>query len=102
MLKHISKFVAVLLLLLPLAMAQQTRVYGDGGNWTQEITGSLAAVKNLRVKVDVGSVRVNGGGPQGINYEVRITPTVHQRTRRAGTSTTTKSALTSAATPPGS
>ncbi len=71
MLKHISKFVAVLLLLLPLAMAQQTRVYGDGGNWTQEITGSLAAVKNLRVKVDVGSVRVNGGGPQGINYEVR-------------------------------
>jgi hypothetical protein len=47
MLKQLSKFVAVLLLTLPLASAQQTRVYGDGGNWTQEITGSLAMVKNL-------------------------------------------------------
>jgi len=58
MLKRLPKFVAVLLLLLPLARAQETRVFGEGGNWTQEITGSLAAAKNLRVKVDVGSVRV--------------------------------------------
>jgi DUF4097 and DUF4098 domain-containing protein YvlB len=71
MLKQLSKFVAVLLLILPLASAQQTRVYGDGGNWTQEITGSLAMVKNLKVKVDIGSVRVEGGSQQSINYVIR-------------------------------
>ena len=71
MLKQLSKFVAVLLLTLPLASAQQTRVYGDGGNWTQEITGSLATVKNLKVKVDIGSVRVEGGSQQGISYVIR-------------------------------
>jgi hypothetical protein len=70
-LKQLSKLVVALLLMLPLAMAQQTRVYGDGGNWTQEITGSLAAVKNLRVKVDVGSVKVNGGSQQSIEYVIR-------------------------------
>lgn len=74
--KKLSKIVAVLLLVLPLAIlplatAQQTRVYGDNGNWTQEITGSLAAVKNLRVKVDLGSVRVSGDSPQGISYTIR-------------------------------
>src|SRR5271169_6784723 len=71
MLKQLSKFVAVVLLILPLASAQQTRVYGDGGNWTQEITGSLAMVKNLRVKVDIGSVRVEGGSQQSVNYVIR-------------------------------
>src|SRR5579872_6333717 len=71
MLKQLSKFVAVLLLTLPLASAQQTRIYGDGGNWTQEITGSLALVKNLKVKVDIGSVRVEGGSNQGISYVIR-------------------------------
>src|ERR1700690_1371285 len=71
MLKQLSKLVAVVLLTLPLASAQQTRVYGDGGNWTQEITGSLAMVKNLKVKVDIGSVRVEGGSQQGINYVIR-------------------------------
>ncbi|MGA8491954.1 MAG: hypothetical protein WB711_16120 [Terriglobales bacterium] len=71
MLKQLSKFVAVLLLVLPLASAQQTRVYGDGGNWTQEITGSLAMVKNLKVKVDIGSVRVEGGTQPSINYVIR-------------------------------
>jgi DUF4097 and DUF4098 domain-containing protein YvlB len=71
MLKQLAKFVAVLLLSLPLASAQQTRVYGDGGNWTQEITGSLAMVKNLKVKVDIGSVRVEGGSQQDISYVIR-------------------------------
>jgi DUF4097 and DUF4098 domain-containing protein YvlB len=71
MLKQLSKFVAVLLLILPLASAQQGRVYGDGGNWTQEITGSLTTVKNLKVKVDIGSVRVEGGSQSSINYVIR-------------------------------
>ncbi|MBZ5706707.1 MAG: hypothetical protein LAN63_15265 [Acidobacteriia bacterium] len=69
--KKFSQFVAVWLLLVPLAAAQQTRVYREGSNWAQEITGSLATVKNLRVKVDVGSVRVEGGSSQGINYVIR-------------------------------
>ncbi|HXZ39992.1 MAG TPA: hypothetical protein VEG68_04580 [Terriglobales bacterium] len=69
--KRFSRLVGFLLLSLPLATAQQTRVYGDGGNWTEEITGSLAAVRNLRVKVDVGSVRVNGGSQQSIDYTIR-------------------------------
>lgn len=71
MLKQLSKFVAVLLITLPLASAQQGRIYGDGGNWTQEITGSLAVVKNLRVKIDIGSVRVQGGSQQDISYVIR-------------------------------
>jgi DUF4097 and DUF4098 domain-containing protein YvlB len=69
-LKQFSKLGAVLLLALPLASAQQARIYGDGGNWTREITGSLAAVKNLKIKVDIGSVRVEGGSQQGINYVI--------------------------------
>jgi hypothetical protein len=71
MLRRLSKLVAALLLILPVAAAQQTRVFGDGGNWTQEITGSLATVRNLRVKVDVGTVKVDGGSAQGISYVVR-------------------------------
>ncbi|HSY64412.1 MAG TPA: hypothetical protein VK829_07425 [Terriglobales bacterium] len=70
MLKQISKFAALLLFIVPLASAQQTRVYGEGGNWTQEITGSLAAVKNLKVKVDMGSVRVQGGSQQDVTYVI--------------------------------
>jgi DUF4097 and DUF4098 domain-containing protein YvlB len=70
-LRSFSKFVAVLLLILPAAMAQQTRIFGDGGNWTQEITGSLSGVRNLRVKVDVGTVKVDGGSSQGVSYIIR-------------------------------
>jgi len=42
----------------------------EGGSWAQETTGSLSQVKNLRVKVDMGSVVVRGGQQQGINYVV--------------------------------
>ena len=47
--------------------AQETKVSREGGSWAQEVIGSLAAVKNLRVKVDMGSVVVRGGQQQGIN-----------------------------------
>jgi DUF4097 and DUF4098 domain-containing protein YvlB len=64
-----------LALLAPLGLvsrsqAQETHVSREGGSWAQEVTGSLAAVKNLRVKVDMGSVVVRGGQQQGINYVV--------------------------------
>jgi DUF4097 and DUF4098 domain-containing protein YvlB len=71
MVRSFSKLVAVLLLILPPATAQQTRVFGDGGNWTQEITGSLTGVRNLRVKVDVGTVKVEGGSQPGVSYVIR-------------------------------
>ena len=50
----------------------------------QEITGNLAAVKNLRVKVDMGSVVVRGGQQQGINYVVhtRFGTSSEQEARR--------------------
>ncbi len=59
-------------LALPVSLvwAQETHVTREGGAWGEEITGSLAAVKNLRVKVDMGSVVVRGGQQQGINYVV--------------------------------
>ena len=34
---------------LAMAQQQQARVYRDGGNWAQDITGSLATAKNLSV-----------------------------------------------------
>ncbi len=58
------------LALTPMGWAQETHISREGGAWGQEITGSLAAVKNLRVKVDMGSVVVRGGQQQGINYVV--------------------------------
>ena len=60
----------VLALLAPLVLAQETHVSREGGAWGQQITGSLAAVKILKVKVDMGSVVVRGGQQQGINYVV--------------------------------
>ncbi|MGH9545709.1 MAG: DUF4097 family beta strand repeat-containing protein [Terriglobales bacterium] len=74
---RVPKIFAVILLLLPLAVAQearpdeQTRVYQENGRWSRQITGSLPAVKNLRVKVDSGVVRVVGGSQQTINYVIK-------------------------------
>lgn len=79
----------VLGLLAPLSFlsqsqAQETRVSREGGSWSQEVTGSLAAVKNLRVKVDMGSVVLRGGQQQGINYVVhtRFGTSSEQEARR--------------------
>lgn len=69
--KKLSKIALVVLLILPAAMAQQGKISGDDGNWSQEITGSLGLAKNLRVKVDIGTVKVEGGSQQGITYTVR-------------------------------
>jgi DUF4097 and DUF4098 domain-containing protein YvlB len=69
-LPYFVTFVLALAWLVPLGMTQETRVAREGGAWSQEVTGSLAAVKNLRVKVDVGSVNVRGGQQQGINYAI--------------------------------
>src|SRR3984893_4226347 len=75
-LNRLPKIVAALVLLLSLAVAQdtrsdgQTRVYQENGKWTRQITGSLPAAKNLRVKVDTGYVRVEGGSQPTIRYSI--------------------------------
>jgi hypothetical protein len=74
--KTFPKIAAVLLLLLPLAVAQetradeQTRVFQEHGRWSRQISGSMPAARNLRVKVDSGSVRVEGGSQQSITYSI--------------------------------
>ncbi len=81
---QIVGLVSTLALLAPLAVTQESHITHEGGAWGQEITGSLAAVKNLRVKVDMGSVVVRGGQQQGINYVVhtRFGTSSEQEARR--------------------
>ena len=62
---------ALLTALASLAIAQETRVYREGGNWVQEITGSLGAARTLHVRVDMGSVRVEGSTQPGVSYVIR-------------------------------
>ena len=63
---------------------QEAHVSREGGAWGQEITGSLAAVKVLRVKVDMGSVVVHGAQQQGISYVIhtRFGSSSEQEARR--------------------
>jgi DUF4097 and DUF4098 domain-containing protein YvlB len=60
--------VAAVAFLASTAFAQQVRVYRDGGAWVQEMTGSLSSAKNLHIRVDFGSVRIQGGSQQDITY----------------------------------
>jgi DUF4097 and DUF4098 domain-containing protein YvlB len=72
-LKRAIKLVSVGVLvaaLASLALCQEARVYREGGNWVQEMTGDLGAARNLRVKLEAGSVRVQGGSQTGITYVI--------------------------------
>jgi DUF4097 and DUF4098 domain-containing protein YvlB len=60
----------VLGLVVPLALAQETNVSHGSDVWSQATTGTLAAARNVRVKVDMGSVVVRGGQQPGISYVV--------------------------------
>jgi hypothetical protein len=60
----------MLALLAPLVLAQDTQVSHESGAWNQATTGTLAAARNLRVKVDMGSVVVHGGQQSSISYVV--------------------------------
>jgi DUF4097 and DUF4098 domain-containing protein YvlB len=70
----LSTILALLALpvLTAVGLAQESHITREGGAWGQEIAGSLAGVKILRVKVDSGSVIVRGGQQQGINYVAHI------------------------------
>jgi hypothetical protein len=71
-LKRSPQLVGLVLLafLAPFSAAQETHISREDGAWGQVLTGSLSAVKTLRVKVDMGSVVVHGGQQQAINYVV--------------------------------
>ena len=56
--------------LASLAFCQETRVYREGSNWVQEMTGDLGAAKNLRVKLAAGSVHMQGGAQDRITYVI--------------------------------
>jgi DUF4097 and DUF4098 domain-containing protein YvlB len=70
-LKYAIKFAGVTTVVLALAsltLAQEGRVYREGSNWVQEVKGELSGAKNLRVKLDAGSVKVEGGSQPNITY----------------------------------
>jgi DUF4097 and DUF4098 domain-containing protein YvlB len=86
-LKHAIKFASVAVLLTALtslALCQEARVYREGNNWVQEMTGDLGAAKNLRMKLAAGSVRVQGGSQAGITYVIhrRAYTSSEQQARR--------------------
>jgi DUF4097 and DUF4098 domain-containing protein YvlB len=66
-LKHSPQFVAlgILALLIPAVFAQDT------GSWSQATSGTLAAARNIRVKLDMGSVVLHGGGQSNISYAMQ-------------------------------
>ena len=85
--KHAIKLAGVAVLvtaLASLALCQEARVYREGSNWVQEMTGDLGAAKNLRVKLAAGSVRVQGGSQAGITYVIhrRAYTSSEQQARR--------------------
>lgn len=69
--KQLSKFAGMFIVTTSLASAAlvlQGRISNQGGNSSQDMTGSLAAARNLQIKTEFGSVRVLGGSQQGIAY----------------------------------
>src|SRR5215813_5494789 len=82
--KTFSKLVIAILILATSSLAQQGRIYQDAGGWAQEITGSVGEARNLHVRVDAGSVRVEGGSQAGISYRLlrRVHSSSEEKARR--------------------
>ncbi len=70
--RQFAGLLGVLAMLAPLARAQETQMSREGGAWSQVVAGSLAGVKNLRVKLDMGSVVVRGEQRAGIDYTLHM------------------------------
>ena len=68
--KILTKVGMLVALLATVCVAQQSSVQKEGNYWTNVVNGSLAGVRNLHIKVEVGTVRVQGGA-QGIAYVIR-------------------------------
>ena len=86
--KHVLKLAGVAVTvatLASLALCQEGRIYREGSNWVQEVTGDLGAARNLRVKLAAGSVKVQGGSQAGITYTIhrKAYTSSEQQARRA-------------------
>lgn len=71
--KQVTKSASVAVLVVTLASlapCQEARMYREGSNWVQEMTGDLGAAKNLRVKLASGSVRAQGGSQSAITFVI--------------------------------
>lgn len=68
--KTIAKFGMLVALLATACVAQQNSVQKEGNYWTSVVNGSLSGVRVLHIKVEIGTVRVQGGS-QGISYVIR-------------------------------
>ena len=73
--KRSPQFVGLLCalaVLAPLAVAQEAHISRENGVWSQVFTGSLAAAKNIKVRVDAGAVVVRGSRQSGIDYALHV------------------------------
>jgi hypothetical protein len=74
--KHLQ--LVILLLTTTLwAMAEEpaSRIYRSGGEWIEEVTGTLAAGKNVKVKTQVGPIHIQGGQQNTVTF------TIHKHVR---------------------
>jgi hypothetical protein len=67
--KNLTKIGMLVALLATVCVAQQSSIQKQGNYWTNVVNGSLAGARNLHIKVEVGTVRVQGGS-QGIAYAI--------------------------------
>lgn len=72
--KRIIQFAGVAVFLTALAsvpaLSQESKIYRESSSWGQEITGELGNARILRIKVQSGSIRVQGGAQSGIHYVI--------------------------------
>src|SRR5690242_3664687 len=71
-----------------LAPAQQSRTIQQGNSWAEERSGTVPAARHLRIEVDHGNVRLQGGSQQNITYSFRnvANTSAEERARRELTS----------------
>ena len=62
--------IAVAVLWARPSVAQDSKIWQDGQDWVQVVTGTLPAARVLKVTTPIGSVQVTGGSQKGIQYTV--------------------------------
>src|SRR5215467_8469657 len=84
MLKTNFKIAIAALMLSAAAIAQQGKMYQDGGSWVQEVSGSRSAARKLHIRVEAGAVNVEGGSQPGITYKMitRVRTSSEEKARR--------------------
>lgn len=68
--KTLVKIGLLTALLASICAAQQTSIQKEGANWTNVASGSLSGVRNLHIKLEIGSVKVQGGSTQNVSYVI--------------------------------